>query len=173
MTKPRTIKLTYEEAAGRYAYDPLTGKIFHHPPEPHRHQGRQAGTIRGDGYRDITYQMRQYKAHRIAWLLTYGAWPEKFLDHINGNRDDNRIANLRECTPAQSNGNVRVSASRNKSGFRGVSWYAPYKKWKAALAGKHLGYFDSPEDASRVYDTAAKERWGEFYSSNRVGGAVV
>jgi hypothetical protein len=88
------------------------------------------------------------------------------VDHINGCVRDNRRKNLRVCTQAQNLLNRR-GVSSNKSGFKGVSWYPPLKKWRARVkignAGKHLGYFDTPEQAANAYNAAAKDAFGEFF----------
>lgn len=87
------------------------------------------------------------------------------VDHINGDTLDNRRCNLRECSTAQNAIN-RGTPHNNKSGYKGVSWYARFNQWRAVIRVNyrlvHLGYFDSPEDAARAYDMAAKEHFGEF-----------
>lgn len=93
------------------------------------------------------------------------------VDHINGNKLDNRRANLRICTRSQ---NLRNSAahSDNASGFKGVSWFKPAQRWKARIwvdnKEKHLGYFDTPEAAALAYNEAAKKYHGEYARLNEV-----
>lgn len=99
------------------------------------------------GYLVGALDTHKVRAHHIVWCLHHGAWP-KILDHINGDRTDNRIENLREVTPAENSKNMRVYAA-NKSGFAGVrkrshAWCAEIQ-----VNGKniHLGSFQNIEDA--------------------------
>lgn len=96
--------------------------------------------------------------HEIVWC------PEGFeVDHINGDKLDNRKQNLRVCTRAQNQANVGVT-SRNKSGFKGVSF--DRGKWVARTKGVHLGRFTDPVEAARAYDKKAIELFGEFANLN-------
>ncbi len=94
--------------------------------------------------------------------------PKIHVDHINGNTLDNRKSNLRICQSYQNNTNMRGLRSDNTTGFRGVGeyFYRADKKWTATLSVKgnkiRLGYFDTPEDAARAFDKAARELYGEF-----------
>lgn len=91
------------------------------------------------------------------------------IDHANGDGLDNRRANLRVTTQAQNATNTR-RRSNNKSGFKGVSWHAECKAWRAQIrtGGKshHLGLFATAEEAARAYDTAAAERFGLYARIN-------
>lgn len=124
-----------------------------------------AGTRSSDGYWQIRWRGKIYRAHRLAWLHVYGRWPSKLIDHINGDPLDNRIANLREASYALNNANSRIRKN-NKSGYKGVSWSENAGRWGAwfSLHGKtrHLGYFDSPEAAHEAYFEAASAAFGEF-----------
>jgi hypothetical protein len=115
---------------------------------------RDAGKIAGSahkvlGYRFICLQYKKYLAHRLAWLYTYGMWPIQ-IDHINHNRSDNRIINLRETTQAENLKN-QSKRSDNTSGITGVYWRKDRDKWKAAITvnqkQKHLGNFLDFNDA--------------------------
>ena len=106
--------------------------------------GRLAGGIEVLGYRRIRIFRKMYKAHRLAWLYTYGSFPADQIDHINGIRDDNRLANLRTVTNAENGRNTKMH-SDNTSGVVGVHWDKRDEAWRAKISdsGKqlHLGYF--------------------------------
>lgn len=95
--------------------------------------------------------------------------PGMQVDHIDGNGLNCTRANMRLATDTQNRYNQRPY-SNNKSGFKGVVWNKPTKKWQARIGvnGKKisLGYYDSPEDAARAYDKAAREYHGEFAYTN-------
>ncbi len=109
-----------------------------------------------------------YLAHRLAWLYVHGEWPDCEVDHVNGNRSDNRISNLRLATPTQN----RMNGARrrdNATGFRGVHFEPRRKKYVAQLKigtqRKYLGQFDTAEAAHAAYLEAAKEFYGDFARS--------
>ena len=89
-------------------------------------------------------------------------------DHVNGDRLDNRRSNLRTATPGQNNANGQDRPRR--SGYRGVYWHRPSKKWVSQISVKgrlrHLGLFDDPEEAAKAYDLAAREAWGPYARTN-------
>lgn len=129
-----------------------------------------AGSVDSDGYRKITVLGKKITAHRLAILFDTGEIPPKnmHVDHINGDRDDNRIKNLRVCTPEQ---NSRNSHKKTKKGsFRGVSFRKDCGKYVAGIRvnGKrmHLGFFDNKTDAARAYDKSAVKYHGEFATIN-------
>lgn len=121
MTLPRDVTrgLTYERLKEILHYEPASG-IFTWKKAIAKSLviGSAAGTING-GYRCIIIGYDRYRAHRLAWFYVYGVWPNKYLDHINGARDDNRIENLREATTQQNSRSVKVRKS-SKTGYTGV-----------------------------------------------------
>lgn len=141
-------------------YDPATG-VFRWRPGPRR---RRVGQIAGGvntrlGYRQICIAGRCLYAHRLAWLHMTGEWPIGELDHINGDREDNRWANLRPATRSENEQNISRARSDSRSGLRGV--VARGRRWTAQieLDGKrrHLGTFDTAEEASGAYRAAKQE----------------
>lgn len=142
------------------SYSPDTGVFTWSASASNRIAGKVAGSLDNYGYRRITIDNRQFKAHRLAWFVTHGEMPVGELDHINGSRDDNRIANLRLATRAVNTQNVRCRAD-NTTGLMGVSLYKPTGKWKAQIKAKSkthfLGYFASPEEAHSAYMAAKRE----------------
>lgn len=127
--------------------------------------GDQAGSLRTNGYWYISIDGVSHLTHRLAWFWHHGTWPELDLDHINRNKWDNRIENLREATASQNIANSRLSSS-NSSGFRGVSWNKRLERWHAYICvrgtRKHLGFFETAEDAAAAYAVAAREHFGDF-----------
>lgn len=159
--------LTFEEVRALLSYDPETGILRWKVRASNRvRAGDRAGSIDGrEGYRRIRIGGRNYKEHRIAWLLQTGKWPAEQIDHRNGVRWDNRFNNLREATNAENgrNGDLRSS---NTSGVPGVDWYARVGKWRARITlhgrQKYLGYFDSFDTAAAARKNAERAYFGDF-----------
>ena len=122
------------------------------------------GTLLPNGYFYVRFFKKAAYVHRLVFLYHFGYLP-KFVDHINGNKQDNRIENLREATRSQNMINVGKS-TLNKSGYKGVSFNKKMNKWTAQIKqnNKHfyLGHFDSPEKAHETYRKKATELYGEF-----------
>ena len=120
-----------------------------------------AGGKTSKGYTQIRADKKLYLAHRLAWLYVYGDFPENFLDHVNEKPSDNRISNLRLATHQENGHNKSTPHKNNTSGFLGVIWQKPNKKWLAQIRingkRKHLGLFNTSEDASEAYKTAKRE----------------
>ena len=146
-------------------YDPDTGVfVWVRPTGRRTKSGDIAGSAEGRGYWAIRIQTARYKAHRLAWLYHYGAWPEGDIDHINSDRRDNRIANLRDVDRSTNIQNLKVAKSHNSSGLLGVVLDRSKKtamKYAARIVygGKQhsLGYFSTPEAAHAAYLTAKRE----------------
>ena len=120
-------------------------------------KGKEAGTINDDGYRDIGFRIegktKHFKAHRLAWLFVNKCFPENHIDHINGDRLDNRIENLRIVTIAQNNQNIREPKKNNKIGVLGVCLDGGRYKAQITIQGKNIniGRFDTIEEAANAY----------------------
>jgi hypothetical protein len=165
------LKLTAAQVRNVLDYDPGTG-IFTWkvrtgmPPywNP-KYAGKRAGSLNCQGYCHIAIDSKNYKAHRLAWLYHYGEMPRLDIDHINGDKSDNSIANLRIATDSQNLANAKMY-SGNTSGVKGVAWDARSRKWKAyvRLRGTyhHLGYFTNIADAARARLAGAERLQGEF-----------
>lgn len=117
------------------------------------------------GYKVGILLNRHAKAHHVVWALTHGQWPTGITDHIDGNKANNIPSNLRMASPSQNNFNRRAY-SNNKSGLKGVCWSKARSKWIAQISAngteKHLGYFNTKEEAHAAYCTAAVELHDEF-----------
>lgn len=165
----------------RVDYDPATGiftwkpcgielfKNFHGWRVWHGKFGGKPVMKRNRGYVIITITVdgkeRYVQAHRAAWALMTGAWPDVEIDHKNTDRGDNRFDNLREANHQQNQCN-KPRAWNNKSGFKGVHFNKSSGKWVSQITRnkhcKNLGSFDSPETASLAYAEASKQLHGEF-----------
>jgi len=140
-------------------YEPSTGVFrWRVPPGGRGRMGAIAGTRDSEGYTIIRYKGRGYKAHRLAWLHVYGNLPEGVIDHVNGDKADNRIANLRDVDAYVNAQNVTRANKNGRSGLRWVSWFSQYQKWKAAFVfrKKHyfVGHFDCKQEAYEAAKTA-------------------
>lgn len=146
----------------RVLYDPATGEFVWAVSAPGIAKGAKAGSLTKHGYWVVKLGRVSHRAHRLAWFLHYGEWPVGEVDHINGNRLDNSIANLRVVNRAGNSQNQRRAHFDNRScGLLGVTWNKQHKRWQAKLQANkkryHVGYFDSAEAAHRAY-MATKER---------------
>lgn len=159
--------MKFETAKRLFDYDPLTGFVYWKIGNGRSvNAGDRAGALdRSSGYRTIGYRGRQYREHRIIWLLVYGVWPPMDIDHINRDRSCNRVDNLRLATPAENSRNRTVS-SVSRSGVPGVYWSAEHKKWKSQITvggkRKFLGLHSSLDKARQVRVAAEAELFGSF-----------
>lgn len=160
----RKFKLTVprERLMELYDYDPETGAFTHRVSL----RTKKAGEVATINSRYLNLRVEHGKvlmAHRVAWLFVHGDWPECEIDHINRDKHDNRIANLRLATGSQNRVNSRPRKSR--LGVRGV-YPAHSGKFKAMISVDrkqiYLGTYDSIDEASRVHKEALKQVWGEF-----------
>lgn len=130
-------------------YDPESGKLIR------RDSGRETfSRTNVHGYLQGGVGGAVVVAHRAIWAIVHGYWPKQ-IDHINGNRSDNRLVNLREVDDAENRKNTALRAD-NKSGFHGVRWIAPLNKWRVEIKAngksKHVGVY-----ASKDYAIAARK----------------
>ena len=147
--------LTQSELTHALHYDPDTGVFtWVNPSKYHAEKkGTEAGWLNDDGYIGIRLNATNYSAHRLAWLYVHGSFPENETDHIDGDRSNNRIDNLRDVTKSVNQRNAK-KRSDNKSGICGVHWHKATKKWaaQARVDGKqqHLGLFNCRYKAASV-----------------------
>ena len=124
-----------------------------------RKKGLVAGSYDGRGYRQISLFGRVMKAHRLAWLLTYGNWPTGFIDHINHKTDDNAIANLRDVSQSTNSQNQVRGMKNSTHGFLGVKLRKSGRyESRIFVSGRRiaLGSFLKPEDAHQAYLVAKR-----------------
>jgi hypothetical protein len=147
-------------------YEPLTGRFvwLARTPDPKNwnklHAGKDAFTTNVRGYACGAVDRILLRGHRVAWAMHYGKWPIGEIDHINGDKSDNRIENLRDATPAENRRNQKLHV-KNKSGKTGVFYDASRGRWIASIShnGKRLilGRFGDRERAVSVRNVAEHE----------------
>lgn len=156
--------ITQEELKELLNYNPETGIFTYKKKRAKCTPGKIAGTYHVNGYTHIQLNRKIYKAHRLAWLYVYGYFPQ-FIDHINCDRGDNRLCNLREVNIYQNNHNSKINKN-NTSGIKGITWHKKAQKWCAQIDanGKHiyLGIFDDIDLAKLVIEEARKKYHVEF-----------
>lgn len=161
----REALLTLDRLKATFHYDPDSGKFTRLTSAGGANAGDEPGYIHDHGYRIISIAGVKYRAHRLAWFYMTGMWPKEDVDHKNTVPDDNRWSNLREATDAQNLQNIGMP-KHNTSGLKGASWREDKQKWRASICSRkkwrHLGYFDTKEEAHAAYCAAALELNGEF-----------
>lgn len=147
--------VTWEELVTVLTYNSDTGEFFWKENRgPKTRIGGLAGSIENTGYISIRIGRTSYLAHRLAWFYCFQEWPTKNIDHIDRNKQNNSIDNLRELDQVWNSRN-RAKNSNNSSGYTGVYYSTEKKKWVAEIIVnkiKHrLGYFDTAELAGTAY----------------------
>lgn len=126
--------------------------------------GAAAGSLYGNGYYYIQLYKKRIKKSRLIFLYVNGYLP-KVVDHINGDPSDDRIANLRGCTPSQNTMNSKIRED-NSSGFKGISWHKGNKKWHAYIEKggrrENVGFFEVKEEACDALEERRKVLHGDF-----------
>lgn len=157
--------LTQEFLKEHFHYDPESG-LFTVIKLTNGNRRSKIGSVVGSnhncGYVSIRINKKLYLAHRLAWLYMYGCFPDKQLDHINGVRTDNRICNLRNADDSLNQQNRKKAQSNNKtSNLLGVNFEKHINKFRARIQyngkQKHLGIFDTKEEAHEAYLNAKRE----------------
>lgn len=134
--------------------------------------GDLAGCINpSTGYWQVVYNGKKFYNHRLIWVWNYGTEPPKYIDHVDGVRDNNKINNLRASSVSQNRHNS-VKRKTGLSVYKGVTLVPSFNKWKARITikGKQvlLGYFDSEIQAANAYNEAAIKNFKEFANLNKV-----
>lgn len=160
------------DAAHRlFSYDASTGLFNRRVAMSKYPAGSPCGTHRHD-YMYVRYQGKMILAHRLAWAMHHGEWPTVPLDHINMDRMDNRIENLRLSSVTENNRN-RGADKRNALGIKGVAFDRRSGRYVAKISADrvthHLGHFQTRDEAAHAYNKAALRLHGEFARLNPIG----
>lgn len=143
-----------------FDYNPLTGDVVWRVSTGKSKAGNKVGNVTNTGYIRFTYLGKNYSAHRAAWALYYKEQPPSIIDHINGNKLDNRISNLRDGTVYTNQQNQKKAHSRNKtSKYLGVSVFNGRYRAKIYHKGRYifLGYHETEDQARQAYIEAKRK----------------
>lgn len=139
------------------------GLYWKHSRGSNAKAGNRAGRLLRTGYRSVHVSGRRYQEHRLVYLWHHGFMPKQ-VDHINRDKSDNRIENLRAAD--HSNNQMNTDTRGSQSGLRGVRFVPKTGRWAARIYrnGKEIriGTFATPEEASAAYKEAAKNMFGDF-----------
>jgi len=157
--------LTQDRLKELLTYNPDNGHFVWRESRGNISAGYRAGSIER-GYEIIGIDRKPYRAHRLAWLYVYGEFPIQEIDHINHDRADNRIDNLRCVDRAENAKNKRIADS-SYSGVSGVSWYKNIRRWVARIKvnGKDV-YLGTFTDFDKAVDTMGKAKKEYGYHEN-------
>lgn len=155
--------LTQEQLLALFDY--RDGELFYKKsPLPKIKVGSKAGTINSIGYGKVSIDGKKHSIHRVVFLMMHGYVPA-VIDHINGNRADNKIENLRACS-RQENSQNAPSRKSNKSQIKNVSWHTASGKYQVDITvdtkKKYIGVFDDVELAELVAMEARNKYHGAF-----------
>ncbi len=148
--------MTQEELKQLLHYDPDTGDFTWRLTQGRKIAGDKAGSVNcGNGYRYIGVMYKVYLAHRLAWFYTYGLWPIGDIDHINHDKLDNHITNLRDvCKSMNSQNTVGLGYTENANRYQALIQYDG--------ASHYLGRYKTKEEAHNVYMKAKREHHEGF-----------
>jgi hypothetical protein len=158
-------ELTLQRLKELLRYDPQNGLFYWNVSVSNKcKKGNVAGSASSHGYVQITVDGKNHRGHRLAWFYMMGEWPKDQLDHKNGNRSDNKWANLREASNKFNMENLHKANRNNGCGLLGVHYLTSGKRsrrWMAEImvSGKHkfLGYHETAEKAHEAYLSAKRE----------------
>ena len=154
----KRLEVSYERVLELFTYK--DGQLFY----KENNEPIKVYNTKGHRYARMKIDQKEYKLHRIIFLYHYGYLP-KIIDHINGDRYDNRIENLREANTYQNRQNSRIY-STSKSGVKNVYWDKKYQKWIVAFSingkRKYFGCYDNLEEAKQIATSMRDKYFKQF-----------
>jgi hypothetical protein len=165
----RTYHPSLERVRELFLYDPVTGLVRAKTNRRLAKAGDIIGTKHNKGYLSVNIDGENWYLHNIAWFLIHEEWPTADIDHIDANRSNNAIRNLRHGS--RSHNNANWVTTNNKHGVRGVYYMNNRAKpWVARIHMRrkciHLGCFSTEEEAGAAYREAARHYFGDFARGN-------
>lgn len=159
-------KISHNELCEIVFYNPNTGEFIRRKKGRGIAQGTVCGFVERNGYVRIRVKGQRYQAHRLAWFMIHKRWPKDQIDHVNGDRSDNRIENLREASSLQNAMNKSIF-SNNKSGLKCVFYDKSKGCWFYSVQSEGLrerkGNFKTKEEAYSAFLDIAKYIHGEYF----------
>ena len=155
-------QISFDEAAALFVYDPETGVVSWKNDAGRWGRlkaGTRAGWVEKRGYLVVEIGRDKVFAHRIAWLLHYGTNPSADIDHINGDKGDNRICNLRDVSRTVNKQNQYRAHKNSTTGVLGVSPYRGKYRARIVVNGRErqIGVYESVDAAQTAYITAKRQ----------------
>jgi len=163
MGEIKPIHLTQQELWSLFDYK--NGELFRKNSCKGKFAGAKVGCLTKNGYVTTNIDNNMYYIHRLVWKMFHGKDP-LYIDHIDGDRTNNNIKNIRECTVKE---NTRYSRrpKTNTSGYKGVRYHTPSGKWQARIVynykEKHIGLYSTAEEAFMARIEFSKKVFGEFH----------
>ena len=158
--------LTQQRLKEVVTFDDTTGIFIRKLKAKRAVIGRTLGYKKSNGYIALSIDGQKYFAHRLAWLYVYGEFPKNDIDHIDGNRTNNKIENLRDVPRTENLQNIKIAKSHNKStGILGAYLHTSGKFMSRIKVNKkdiYLGLFESAEQANQAY-LKAKQQFHKGY----------
>jgi hypothetical protein len=155
--------LTVSRARDLFLYDDARGVLVRRVRQGRHQAGSIVTSVRADGYGQVGIDGRRYMTHRVIWLIVAGDWPVNLVDHVNGDRSDNRCANLRLATKTTNAQNLKSGHSDGATGLLGVSFIRGRKskpfRSEIRVEGDqvYLGTFPTAEAAHEAYLAAKRQ----------------
>jgi len=157
--------ITQDQVKKLFCYDSNTGILTNRIHRSTRSRaGHSIGNSDSGGYLTTKIDSVQYKVHRVIFIYVYGYLP-RYVDHIDGDRLNNKTNNLRQATFSQNQQNTKIMKN-NTTGCKGVSWCKKRRMYASRLyfkgKNKHLGYFYDLDVAAQVLRIKRVELHGEY-----------
>jgi len=163
-------ELTHEDLLYYTSYDPINGGLIWRRKKARANSGDRVGGFDLDGYVTTGINGKKYRVARLVWFYIHKEWPQGHIDHIDRNKSNDRIENLRVVTIKENNINRASSKQQRKLNL--PKWVTPHgKKYRSCVRanGKihKFGPFDTPEEAHDVAANFAKKHHGEFFNDGK------